>query len=399
MKTFSQRLLLAGLCLVLLPLFLGLFIGSSFYASPLKLLAAPTLQRELHKPLPDQKVLAPYIKRITQSHQAIRQGIIWASIAAAGLSLVLLLLAWSWLLRYLVQQLRPMREQLKEATPSDNSTPRPLYEDPITALHFDLQQHLAYWEEHQQNEVFAEQLERWQDIARRLAHEIKNPLTPILLAVQELHKQYRGDDQRYRRLLDSSQEIVREEIETLRRLVEEFSGFAKLPEAQLAPTEINQFLHRFLESYQWFEGQAEVHFRPHPGPCWGMLDTNLLKRVMHNLVKNAIEAGSPEVTLQLGALPGRQVAIQVEDKGPGIPEHLQSKIFTPYFTTKQFGSGLGLAITKKIVLDHGGSLKVNANPQGGATFSLIIPALQPPDSSKNPTSTKHNNAPSSPKTP
>jgi len=228
--------------------------------------------------------------------------------------------------------------------------------------------------------AYLQKISAWQEIARRLAHEIKNPLTPIQLAVQQLKTRYvarpdgSGDDP-YAKTLAEASEIVAEEIGGLRRLVEEFSAFAKLPRAE--PTAVDAFalVDDFLRGYSFFDDKARLYPSAAPTPI--RADKLLLRRALHNLVENALQAGAREVAISVERR-GQAVAIIVADDGPGIPPDLRARVFDPYVTTKEHGTGLGLAIVKKIVLEHGGEVSVDERPGGGARFTLTLPLAQLP---------------------
>jgi signal transduction histidine kinase len=324
----------------------------------------------------------PDLQRAMQIWQpkfrALSIGYFWAGMALIGF-LLLMSCVFGWLLyRSLFKKLLTLRLQIYQTTKEINQDlPDSLsFREPVSDLQDDIQKLLQILSEQRQNEVFKEQVDRWQDVARRLAHEIRNPLTPILLTIQELEKQYRFEDPKFGKLLGISAAIIHEEIDALRRIVEEFSAFAKLPQAILQAQDLSQIAEEFLDTYNWFRGRVEILFDRHPQSLMVGLDRMLFRRVLHNLVENAIEVGSPLVILRTGILLISEEAIcQIEDRGPGIPEHLQSKIFTPYFTTKQFGTGLGLSITKKIIIDHGGAISVSANPDGGSTFTIRLPLM------------------------
>ncbi len=245
----------------------------------------------------------------------------------------------------------------------------------------------------------------WQEMAQRLAHEIKNPLTPIQLAVQECHRKYPGDDPKYRALLDTTLEVVEEEVGTLRRLVGDFSSFARLPNADLRDADLTDFLQDCKDQLVHMEdvadsveeaplpdgeapaisGAAIVEWDEPDGPLAAAIDRQMLRRVLVNLVRNAVQAlrdaragddsAAPGHVRVHAAADGAGSAITVEDDGPGIPEATRERIFDPYFTTKVDGTGLGLAIVKKIVVDHGGSIEVDRSPDlGGARFVIHLPA-------------------------
>jgi two-component system nitrogen regulation sensor histidine kinase NtrY len=236
---------------------------------------------------------------------------------------------------------------------------------------------------------YLQRISAWQDFARRLAHEIKNPLTPIQLAVQEVHRRYRGDDAGYKQRLDESVAIVGEEVATLRRLVSEFSAFAKLPQAQLEPADLNEFLREISRALQTVpeelgcEATISVHCHTAPRALPVSIDAMMLKRAVDNLVRNAVQALTADAKRSSG-LVRVSVAerdgfalIQVEDDGPGVPADSRARVFDPYYTTKAEGTGLGLAIVKKVVLEHGGEIDCVASTLGGALFSIRLPLRLP----------------------
>ena len=255
--------------------------------------------------------------------------------------------------------------------------------------------------EMQQSRARIEYLQRigaWQEMAQRLAHEIKNPLTPIQLAVQECHRKYGGEDGRFRTLLDTTLEIVEEEVGTLRRLVGNFSSFARLPHAELREAHLRDFLRECSDQLghlgaELAEGADDILVAQDVDIRWELpddpvpvaIDRQMLRRVLVNLVRNAVEAirGSrPEA--REGAPRGHVVvharcvhdaaSIIVEDDGPGVPLVARERVFDPYFTTKAEGTGLGLAIVKKIVVEHNGTITVEKGERlGGAAFVVALP--------------------------
>ncbi|MGE0548606.1 MAG: ATP-binding protein [Kofleriaceae bacterium] len=225
----------------------------------------------------------------------------------------------------------------------------------------------------------------WQDVARRLAHEIKNPLTPIQLAVQQCVSSYKGDDTRFRKLLVDTGEIVEEEIESLRRLVDTFRTLGALPKVEKAPIELGDV----IEELRLDPAMAERLTLTAPAdPVTVRADKLLLKRVLANLVENAIHAGQEaggagDVTISWGADRARDtVSITVDDRGKGVNLGDRDRIFEPYVTTKATGTGLGLAIARKIAIEHGGELSIAKDPAptGGARFVVTLP-LRGPESS------------------
>ena len=247
---------------------------------------------------------------------------------------------------------------------------------------------------------YLQRLAGWQDVARKLAHEIKNPLTPIQLAVQEVARRYQGDDARFQRALDTAREVVEEEVATLRRLVTAFSEFARLPDVKPTAADLGEFVRdtatsqAFLDEAAGDEARAvSVHYDCDEGAIPVLLDRIMLKRALENLVRNATQAlagrgGNVWVRAQRrrvtivpheGAAPEEvdQAWLTVEDDGPGIPAAQRAKVFDPYFTTKREGTGLGLAIVRKIALDHAGDVGLEERPGGGARFVVTLPLRDP----------------------
>jgi two-component system, NtrC family, nitrogen regulation sensor histidine kinase NtrY len=252
--------------------------------------------------------------------------------------------------------------------------------------------------EMQQSRARIEYLQRigaWQEMAQRLAHEIKNPLTPIQLAVQECHQKYRGEDARFRALLDTTLEIVEEEVGTLRRLVGNFSSFARLPHSDLLEATLRDFLRECSEQLGHLAAEpaedaivahdVDVRWEVPTEPMPVAIDRQMLRRVLVNLVRNAIEAirssrpepvaGERRGHVVVRARGGtNSAAIVVEDDGPGVPEGVRERVFDPYFTTKPDGTGLGLAIVKKIVVEHNGTITAGRSEElGGAAFVVELP--------------------------
>ena len=241
---------------------------------------------------------------------------------------------------------------------------------------------------------YLQRIGAWQEMARRLAHEIKNPLTPIQLAVQEIQQRCPTTEPAYRKLVDTTREIVEDEVGTLRRLVTEFSNFARLPQAQLQQSDLCEFLESLQRRFEGFDEEDSAldstSIRPGPigsvkvalelpaRPALAHLDAQMLGRALLNLVRNAMQA-----TLATGQTDGRIVihlfrdddywVIDVDDNGPGIPPAMRDSVFDPYVTTKTEGTGLGLAITKKIVIEHGGTISAESSSIGGARLRVTLP--------------------------
>jgi two-component system nitrogen regulation sensor histidine kinase NtrY len=243
---------------------------------------------------------------------------------------------------------------------------------------------------------YLERVGAWQEMAKRLAHEIKNPLTPIQLAMQEVHQAYRGDDPRFQRKLDDAKEMVEEEIRTLRRLVHDFSEFARLPTPTLSPADLGEFVRevgRTIDPDKLRSGEAKGH-APElvvdvpQAPLPVAIDAPMLRRALDNLIRNAVHAIDGMGSTRRGQVrlvarrEGLEAVLEVDDDGPGVPAQDRERVFSPYFTTKEDGTGLGLAIVKKLILEHGGSIGCAEGEGGGAAFVIRLPIR--PESRKDP---------------
>ena len=225
--------------------------------------------------------------------------------------------------------------------------------------------------------VASERVAAWQEVARRLAHEIKNPLTPIRMSLETLlAASQRGQlDDRFKGLFTESARAVLEEVDRLKRIVDEFSQFARLPHPQLARHDLAEVMQAVMSLYAPHDSLTfEVALEK---GALVSIDRDQLTQVLVNLVKNAEEAmagrtGAIHVRVKKAA---SEVTLEVEDEGPGIPAELKARLFEPYVTTKPQGTGLGLAIALRICQEHGGRLEAADGARGGALFRVSLPAV------------------------
>jgi nitrogen fixation/metabolism regulation signal transduction histidine kinase len=221
-----------------------------------------------------------------------------------------------------------------------------------------------------------ERVAAWRDLARSLAHEIKNPLTPIQLAVQQLADRVPRDGESGE-LLDECVGIVNEEVESLRRLVREFSEFARLPRPKPEPGDLSELLDEVARLY----GDERVT-RDGSGSLPARFDEAELKRALLNLVDNGLAAcaaaGRTERVVLGGRISAGETVLTVTDEGCGIPDANLARVFEPNFSTKSEGMGLGLAIVEGIVRGHGGTIDVASRPDEGTTFTIRLPGLPTP---------------------
>jgi nitrogen fixation/metabolism regulation signal transduction histidine kinase len=224
----------------------------------------------------------------------------------------------------------------------------------------------------------AERVAAWREMARRLAHELKNPLFPIQLSIETLRRtleQATSPDPRdFQDLFMESSDTILEELASLRKIIDEFSQFARMPQPEPRPTDLNAVAQRAVELYRPRAEGVAFDVSLAPGLPLIPADADLLGRALGNLLSNALDAMPQGGTLSVRTAesPGA-VTVEVEDTGPGLTEDQRTRLFTPYFTTKKDGTGLGLAIVQGIVSDHGGRVQVQSEAGSGTRFTLILP--------------------------
>jgi two-component system nitrogen regulation sensor histidine kinase NtrY len=225
--------------------------------------------------------------------------------------------------------------------------------------------------------VRAQKAAAWREVARRLAHEIKNPLTPIQLCAERLRRHFTQAPEPTRALVDECTTTIVGEVESLKGLVDEFSQFARMPAPRAVPTDMHALLDDALALYQGVCTEVEFRRRYADALPRVGVDQEQIRRVVINLVDNAIEAMDRRGAIDIETEHDRTnsvVRVIVADNGPGIPAAEREKLFLPYYSTKQRGSGLGLAIVRRIVAEHGGSIAVSDNAPRGTRFAIELPA-------------------------
>lgn len=237
----------------------------------------------------------------------------------------------------------------------------------------------------------AQKAAAWQEVAQRIAHEIKNPLTPIQLSAQRLLRHLERSAPSRRRedrsdlppLVSECAHLIEREVQTLESLVNEFSQFARFPAARLAPTDVNAIASQALDVFHGRLDGIMLHRDFAPALPIVRADAELIRRVIINLVDNAAEAlegaklRSISVSTRL-ASNGEAIEIEVADTGHGISPEDKDKLFLPHFSTKDRGTGLGLAIASRIIAEHHGTLRVEDNTPSGARFLIRLPAVEVP---------------------
>jgi two-component system nitrogen regulation sensor histidine kinase NtrY len=248
----------------------------------------------------------------------------------------------------------------------------------------------------------AQRAAAWSEVARRMAHEIKNPLTPIQLSAERIAKSYRralssseqnganGHNERSERIseeihvtevIDECTETIAREVAGLKAMVDEFSRFARLPLARPEVADLNEVIRQAIGLYDGRLDGVRIETRLDPNLTAGMLDTEQLRRVFVNLIDNALNAlatveGERTIQVSTSFDPGRSLLIaEVSDNGRGIRPSDVKRLFQPYFSTGGSGTGLGLAIVQRIILEHGGRIRAEANYPRGARFVIELPPI------------------------
>jgi signal transduction histidine kinase len=231
--------------------------------------------------------------------------------------------------------------------------------------------------EHRDRMIQAERVAAWRELARRLAHELKNPLFPLQITIENLQRA--RETPQFEEVFRESTTTLLAELDNLKTIVGRFSDFAKMPAPELEPTDLNGMVR---EVVKLFEAQIHAPGRP-PVDVKLELDQNLasieadpdqMRRALRNLILNALDAVPAEgarLTIRTQNLDGK-VALEVSDNGAGLTPEECERLFTPYYTTKQHGTGLGLAIVQSVVSDHRGTITVHSEPGKGATFRIEL---------------------------
>ncbi|HEY6515545.1 MAG TPA: ATP-binding protein [Steroidobacteraceae bacterium] len=223
----------------------------------------------------------------------------------------------------------------------------------------------------------------WGEVARRLAHEIKNPLTPIQLSAERLRRRLlAGMEPRDAEILDRATHTIVQQVESMQQMVNAFSEYARAPEMRVSRFSLNQLVTEVAELYRSQDPRASIHLTLDQRLEGIEADRGRVRQILNNLVTNALEAleGTPQPRLEIstrleGADDGQYAALAVCDNGPGFQRELLGRVFDPYVTSKPKGTGLGLAIVKKIVEEHGGRIDADNRPEGGARVRVLLPVV------------------------
>ncbi len=221
----------------------------------------------------------------------------------------------------------------------------------------------------------------WGEVARRLAHEIKNPLTPIRLSAERLRRKYLGTmDEEEAQILDRATHTIVQQVDAMKEMVNAFSDYARAPDMDIGQFSMDKLVHEVVDLYRAQESGVEIVLTSDPSMPQIEADMGRVRQMLHNLVRNSIEAlenatdGRIDVHVSAAEIAGVEIMqIKVKDNGPGFKESSLTQVFDPYVTTKPKGTGLGLAIVKKLVEEHVGTIRAYNSQNGGAVISIRLP--------------------------
>lgn len=224
--------------------------------------------------------------------------------------------------------------------------------------------------------IKAQKSAAWQEVAQRIAHEIKNPLTPIQLSAQRLRKKFAERSPDFEQIFDQSTSVIVSEVNSLKQMVDEFSKFARMPPPQMARTSLHELIESVISLYKGAHRDIEFVLTLDETLPPILCDPEQMRRVFVNLFDNAIHAMNQKGRIWVATVYDRRrqrVVVDVADEGPGIAPGDQGKLFVPYFSKKRTGSGLGLAIVHRIISDHNGTIRVESRQPHGALFRIDLP--------------------------
>ncbi|MGB0034733.1 MAG: ATP-binding protein [Candidatus Acidiferrales bacterium] len=308
----------------------------------------------------------------------------WLALAVAAVGLLLgLLLSW-WAAARVTRPVRKLAEGAHAVTEGNwNARVDVRGRDEMGQLARAFNQMTQQLIEQRERLLQAERVAAWREVARRLAHELKNPLFPLQTTVENLQRAREQNPEQFDEVFRESTGILLSEIENLKAIVGRFSDFAKMPQPELGPVNLNEVVRNVVKL---FEAQFGAVGRPPISPELHLeenlpviqADMALVHRAIENLVLNAMDAMPAGGVLMLRTMNHNgDVHIEVSDTGSGLTPEECERLFTPYYTTKQHGTGLGLAIVQSVVSDHGGRISVESETGVGTSFHIELPSRPP----------------------
>lgn len=314
-----------------------------------------------------------------RTYVELRRRIRSAALLVGGGGIVLAILLSSWAAARVTRPVEQLAQAAQEVASGNwNTRVEVSGRDEIAQLADSFNQMTAELLEQKERLVQAERVAAWRELARRLAHELKNPLFPLQLTIENLVRARQQSPEQFEEVFRESSKTLLAEISNLKTIIGRFSEFSKMPQPQLQQVQVNDVIRAVA---QLFQAQLEAPERPRIH-CELQLDQSLkrleadpelLHRAISNLVLNAMDAMPQGGTLTLRTKnDGTKAVIEVADTGSGLTREESERIFTPYYTSKQNGTGLGLAIVQSVVSDHGGRIRVESQPERGTTFVIEL---------------------------
>jgi signal transduction histidine kinase len=227
--------------------------------------------------------------------------------------------------------------------------------------------------ESQERLAISQKIAAWQVIGRKIAHEVKNPLTPIAVCADDLRRSYQDNLPEFGVILDKNTAMIRAEVARLTRLLDEFVRFARMAPPEKQPTRLTFLCAEIAQLYQREIDHHRLKLESQCGEQPILLDSEQIKQVLINLIKNGLESAETARVVVNLTCPDRDLVISVLDNGPGFSDEKLKRGFEPYLSTKKDGSGLGLAICQRIIVDHGGTIGLFNRPEGGAGVTITLP--------------------------
>ncbi|HEV2689884.1 MAG TPA: ATP-binding protein [Bryobacteraceae bacterium] len=310
---------------------------------------------------------------------ALKASIQGTALLVGGAGVLLALALSFWTASRVTRPLRQLTSSVREVAGGNWDTRAPIESgDEVGQLARDFNRMTEQLVEQRDRMIQAERVAAWRELARRLAHELKNPLFPLQITIENLQRARQTSPQQFDEVFRESTSTLLAELDNLKLIVGRFSDFAKMPAPQLEPTDLNQIA---CEVMQLFDAQIHAPGRPPvettltltEQPAMVSADPEQIRRALRNLVLNALDAmpTGGSLIVRTERVEGK-MALEVSDSGEGLTPEECERLFTPYYTTKQHGTGLGLAIVQSVVSDHKGTISVRSEPGKGTTFRIEL---------------------------
>ena len=327
-----------------------------------------------HEEIIDKEDVAPILTDINQielTTYIFRREMTLYSTLFIVISGVFVLLIMLVLLTLITRPLNRLQAGTKKIAQDDLSVRvRESRFSPINGLIISFNNMVSDLEVNRDKLIQAEKDMMWREMAQVMAHEIKNPLTPLRLSAERMEMKYMSGSENFDKIFNDSMEVINEEINNLQRLVKEFSKFARMPTANYVDYDLNQQIREIIPPYR---DEADITLSLENDIPLFHGDKLQMKQVFVNLIQNAIQAMPSRGAIEISTeFINDSFLISIRDSGNGIPTEDLPKIFRPYYTTKEKGTGLGLSIVKRMINQHNGTVEVKSKQGEGTTFNIKI---------------------------